>query len=120
MQFLANENFPLVSVRNLRDFGLDIASIMEDSSGIKDTEVLARAVSENRIILTFDRDYGELIFRRFLPKPIGVIYFRYQPLTPIEPAHHLIRLLNEKDLKLTEMFTVLERNKIRQRTLRSR
>ena len=77
MQFLANENFPLVSVRNLRDFGLDIASIMEDSSGIKDTEVLARAVSENRIILTFDRDYGELIFRRFLPKPIGVIYFRY-------------------------------------------
>ena len=118
MQFLANENFPLVSVRNLRDFGLNITSIIEDSPGIKDTEVLARAVSENRIILTFDRDYGELIFRRFLAKPIGVIYFRYQPLTPIEPAEHLIRLLDEKDLKLVGMFTVLERTKLRQRTLR--
>lgn len=118
MQFLANENFPLLSVRNLRNLGLDITSIMEDSPGIKDTEVLARAVKEERIILTFDRDYGELIFRRFLPKPIGVIYFRYQPFTPEEPAQHLMRLLNEKDLKLERMFTVLERNKLRQRSLR--
>lgn len=118
MRFLANENFPLVSVRNLRNIGLDITAIMEDSPGIQDTEVLARAVRENRIILTFDRDYGELIFRRFLPKPSGVIYFRYQPLTPKEPAQHLIRLLNEENLVLTEMFTVLERNRLRQRSLR--
>ncbi len=118
MQFLANENFPLLSVRNLRNLGLNITSIMEDSRGIKDIEVLAIAVKENRIILTFDRDYGELIFRRFSPKPIGVIYFRYQPLTPEEPAQHLMRLLNEKDLKLEKMFTVLERNKLRQRSLR--
>jgi predicted nuclease of predicted toxin-antitoxin system len=118
MQFLANENFPLLSVRILRDIGLNIASIMEDSPGIKDPEVLERAVSENRIILTFDRDYGELIFRLSLPKPIGVIYFRYQPRTPEEPAHHLIDLLNEKNLVLEKMFTVLDRNKLRQRPLR--
>ena len=118
MHFLANENFPLFSVRILRDSGLDIASITEDSPGIKDTEVLARAVQEDRIILTFDRDYGELIFRRFLPKPIGVIYFRYQPLTPEEPARHLISLFEAKDLVLEKMFTVLERNKLRQRPLR--
>jgi hypothetical protein len=31
-------------------------------------------------LLTFNRDYRELIFRRFLPKPIGFIYFCYQPL----------------------------------------
>ena len=118
MRFLANENFPLLSVRILRDTGLDITSIMEDSPGIKAPEVLARAVQENRIILTFDRDYGELIFRRFSPKPIGVIYFRYQPLTPEEPAQHLISLLDEKNLVIEKMFTVVERNKLRQRPLR--
>lgn len=117
MQFLANENFPLLSVRKLRHIGLDITSITEDSPGIPDIEVLARAVRENRIILTFDRDYGELIFRRLLPKPVGVIYFRYQPLTPEEPYHHLKRLLNERDLTLIGMFTVLDRNKLRQRPL---
>jgi len=117
MLFLANENFPLLSVRILRDIGLNIASIMEDSPRIKDPEVLARAVREERIILTFDRDYGELIFRQFLPKPTGVIYFRYQPHTPEEPAQHLINLLEEKNLSLEKMFTVLERNKIRQRPL---
>lgn len=118
MQFLANENFPLLSVRILRDFGLNITSIMEDSPGIKDTEVLARAVQENRIILTFDRDYGELIFRRSSPKPIGVIYFRYQPITPEEPAQELLSLLSDKNLVIEKMFTVLERNKLRQRPLR--
>lgn len=118
MRFLANENFPLLSVRILRDTDLDITSIMEDSPGIKDPEVLARAVQENRIILTFDRDYGKLIFRRFFPKPIGVIYFRYQPLTPEELAQHLISLLDEKNLVIEKMFTVVEHNKLRQRPLR--
>jgi predicted nuclease of predicted toxin-antitoxin system len=53
MQLLANENFPLVSVQLLRQAGYDIASITEDSPGIEDPEVLARAVDEQRIILTF-------------------------------------------------------------------
>jgi Domain of unknown function (DUF5615) len=37
MQFLANENFPLPSVRMLRQAGYDIGSITEDSPGIEDT-----------------------------------------------------------------------------------
>jgi uncharacterized protein with PIN domain len=53
MQLIANKNFPLVSVRLLRQVGYDIASITEDSPGIEDSEVLARAVDEQRIILTF-------------------------------------------------------------------
>jgi hypothetical protein len=63
MHLLANENFPLVSVHLLRQAGYEIASITEDSPGIEDPEVLARAVDEQQIILTFDRDYGELVYR---------------------------------------------------------
>lgn len=62
MRFLANENFPLPSVRLLRSAGHDVLSITEESPGISDDRILARAVAEERIILTFDRDYGELIY----------------------------------------------------------
>ena len=72
MRFLANENFPLRSVNRLREAGYDIASITEDSPGVTDSEVLARAADEERIILTFDRDYGELIYRLRMPSPIVI------------------------------------------------
>jgi predicted nuclease of predicted toxin-antitoxin system len=117
MQFLANENFPLPSVRLLREKGYDIASITEDSPGIEDTEVLARAADEQRVILTFDRDYGELIYRLRLRSPKGVIYLRLRPHTPEEPALLLLNLLQRERLLFEERFTVVDRDQIRQRTL---
>ncbi len=62
MRLLANENFPTSSVDLLRRAQHDVSSIAEESPGIKDDAVLARAVQQERLILTFDRDYGELIF----------------------------------------------------------
>ena len=96
MQWLANENFPLASIVKLRAEGYDVASILHDSPGIADDVVLARAVRESRIILTFDRDYGELIFQRKLPPPSGIVYFRFVPRTPEEPAERLIQLLERR------------------------
>lgn len=80
MRFLANENFPLPSVRLLRQAGYDLASVTEDSPGIEDAQVLSRAADEQRVILNFDRDYGELIYRLRLPSPTGVLYLRFRPL----------------------------------------
>jgi uncharacterized protein with PIN domain len=53
VRFLANENFPLPSVRLLRQAGYDVASMTEDSPGMEDPEVLTRATDEQRVILTF-------------------------------------------------------------------
>ncbi len=53
MRFLANENFSLKSVRRLREAGHDVGAVIEDSPGAKDRQVLARAVNEQRIVLTF-------------------------------------------------------------------
>ena len=118
MRFLANENFPLNSVKRLRRLDHDIAAIAEDSPGAKDVAVLTRAVEENRIVLTFDRDYGELIFRRKLGAPLGVVYLRFDPYTPEEPAEQLEKLINLPDLVLEGRFTVFDRKNVRQRPLK--
>jgi len=116
MRFLANENFPMPSVHVLRQEGHDIVSITEESPGISDDVVLKRAVSESRIILTFDRDYGELIYRLHLV-PASVLYLRYNPLFPQEPAQHILQLLAIPELDITDSFTVADRQKVRQRPL---
>lgn len=117
MRWLANENFPLASIRRLRTNGEDVAAIAEDMSGAPDRDVLARAVNEARIILTFDRDYGELIFRIKRPAPPGIAYFRFNPQTPEEPAERLLQLLGTAGFVFDGKFTVIERIQVRQRRL---
>lgn len=117
MRFLANENIPIPSTRLLRQAGYDIIAITEDSPGIPDTAVLARAADEQRIILTFDRDYGELIYRQRLRSPSGIIYLRFQPQTSTEPAEILLDLFQTGDVEFEKRFTVIARDQIRQRNL---
>lgn len=115
--FLADENFPIASVRLLRTSGLDVVAVIEESPGISDAEILQRAEHERRIILTFDRDYGELIFRQRLGRPSGVVYFRYVPNTPGEPGEHLLQLLAIPGIELISKFTVADRERVRQRPI---
>ncbi len=114
---LADENFPIASVRRLRSVGIDVVAIVEETPGATDAQVLQRAEQEQRIILTFDRDYGELIFRHRLGRPVGVVYFRYVPQTPQEPGEHLLQLLATPGLALAGYFSVVDRERLRQRRL---
>ena len=79
MDFLANENFPLVSIQLLRNAGHNVKSVAEDMPGSNDHEVLACASERMLVILTFDRDYGELVHRHTMPAPAGIVYFRSAP-----------------------------------------
>lgn len=60
MRFLADENFPAAAVAGLASAGHDVAWIRTAAPGAADGDVLARAVREERILLTFDKDFGEL------------------------------------------------------------
>ena len=118
MDFLANENFPLSSVRCLREAGHRVVSIIEEAPGSKDKDILKRAHTERLIILTFDRDYGELIYRFGTFLPAGVVYFRFAPATPLEPAEILIDAMERTGLSVMDKFTIVERGRVRQRSLR--
>jgi predicted nuclease of predicted toxin-antitoxin system len=113
--FLANENFPRPSTTILREHGFIVKSIQEDSPGIADTEVIEIAVKLNLIILTFDSDYGELIFKYSKDNPPSVVYFREKGNQPEFAARALLSLLSETNIKLSGAFTVVEAKNIRQR-----
>jgi len=117
MYFFANENFPRTGIQQLRDAGHDVLAIAEYRPGSEDEDVLARAAREKRMILTFDRDYGELIYRQKLPVPAGVVYFRLGPIKSWEPAERVLQLLRIPDFTLEGKFTVVERGHVRQRPL---
>jgi predicted nuclease of predicted toxin-antitoxin system len=76
MRFLADENFPGAAVQALRAAGHDVTWVQEAAAGSKDEAVLQRAQDEARILITFDKDFGELAFRRGLPASSGVILLR--------------------------------------------
>jgi predicted nuclease of predicted toxin-antitoxin system len=113
--FLANENFPLPSIKYLRAQGLDVTSIQEEFQGISDLEVVKIAQLQHKIILTFDSDYGELIFRYSLENPPSVIYFRDKGNSPQHAGKVLSTLIKGTDLVFTNSFTVVEKEAIRQR-----
>lgn len=116
MKFLADENFPQTSVRLLRAEGHEISSASLLYHGQPDENILSQAANEQSVILTFDRDYGKLIYQLNLPKPGGILYFRMQPLTPDEPAMLIFEMLRQ-NLQIEGLFTTFSRNRIRQRPI---
>lgn len=119
MRLLADENVPLPSVDALRAAGHDVASISRESPGLPDPAVLARALAEDRLVLTFDRDFGELIFARGESGRPGVVLLRFVPASPTEPGALMSELLDRSDFTLAGFFTVVDRDHVRQRRLPS-
>jgi predicted nuclease of predicted toxin-antitoxin system len=117
MRFLANENFPLASVWRLQEEGHDVLAAAEEMAGDRDEQILSYAAGDRRILLTFDRDYGELIYRRGMPAPAGVVYLRFTPADPLQPAHIVLGLGQIEGLHLEGRFTVVDPPRVRQRPL---
>jgi predicted nuclease of predicted toxin-antitoxin system len=122
MRFLTDENFPQASVHRLREAGHDVFDVTEKMPGATDIEVLTYAAEDARILLTFDRDYGELIYRQKRPVPKGVVFLRIPPAFPLQPAETLLSMEKLKgfgDWGLEGQFTVINLRDIRQRPLPS-
>jgi predicted nuclease of predicted toxin-antitoxin system len=114
MRFLV-ENFPLPSINILTDFNYEVDSISKISPGVSDVEVIKRAQKTNAIILTFDKDYGELIFRYSIDLPPAVIFFRFKGNDPSFAGTILRELIVNQGLDLRNAFTVIEKDSVRQR-----
>lgn len=113
---LVNENFPAPSTAALRAAGCDVLAIADAHASLPDPEVLALACAQNRWLITFDRDYGELLFGRQLPAPPAVILIREPHYRSREPAQWLLPLLAQPE-NIVGSFVVLTRDSLRRRPL---
>jgi predicted nuclease of predicted toxin-antitoxin system len=82
MKLLANENVAAAVVDALRADGHDVVWIKEVGQGSTDDVVLALALAEDRVLLTFDKDFGELAFRLGCLATPGVILLRPRLRSP--------------------------------------
>ena len=106
MIFLADENIPREAILSLRKMGIDVLSIQELSQGMKDSAVLELAVKENRILLTFDKDFGYLIFQKKLPVPAGVVLFRFTPQSPAYTVQKIIDFIFQYQIEENHFIVV--------------
>jgi predicted nuclease of predicted toxin-antitoxin system len=116
MRFCANENIPEDCVVWLRQAGHDVTWIREIAPGSIDTEVLARALTENRLLITFDKDFGELVFRRGAKASHGIILFRMTLPSPSIIARRMVTVLASRD-DWAGHFSVVDDFNIRMRRL---
>ena len=116
MRFLANENMAGDAVFALRERGHDVVWIRTDSPGSKDQDVLNRAVAEHRILLTFDKDFGELAFHAGLPADCGIILFRINVASSSFISSAVIAAIESRS-DWEGHFAVVEEHRIRMRAL---
>ena len=116
MRFSANENFPGAAVAALRQAGHDVFWVRTEMGGATDEEVLSHAVAEVRVLLTFDKDFGDLVFQTGLPATSGIILFRIPTRSPDVAAERVVNVVNSRD-DWVGNFTVVTSDRIRIRPL---
>lgn len=97
MRFLANENVPGPVVAALREQAHEVFWIKESMPGAQDPVVLAHAQTEQRIVVTLDKDFGELAFRSWLPARCGVVLIRLDWKDPDSDNRVVVAALTSRD-----------------------
>ena len=118
MRLLADECIAGMLIRLLRQSGLDVEAAAELAPGSTDEEVLRRSVETERILLTADYDFPQLIFR-FGRKALAVIVvspaLSERPVEDV--AATVIQRLAKPESAFAGMLTVFEKDRTRQRAL---
>lgn len=112
MSLVADENIDTEIIEELRETGYEILSISENFPGIPDEEVLKIANKYNAILITGDKDFGELVFRRGQANK-GVILIRIFGVPQEEKTRIVLEAFEHHETDFMESFTVIGKNKIR-------
>ena len=110
MKFIADENLGVKVPKYLKSLGFDIIWIQKISPGKPDAQILEIANKENRILITLDKDFGELVFKEKLATA-GVIFLRLKDESVENKKKILIKLLNSKKDFYGKFTVVKDKNK---------
>ncbi len=115
MKFLADANIPRRLVDRLRATGHEIFWAYEDAApGTSDEDLIGRAAAEDRVILTWDKDFGELVFSH--GHRVGVILIRMRNVSLKVLVDTVVDLVQSSD-ELQHLFVVIESGRVRRTPL---
>jgi predicted nuclease of predicted toxin-antitoxin system len=112
MNFLADECVDAPIVTRLRNDGHTIVYVAEMAKGISDDEVLDLANSGVMLLMTGDKDFGELVFR-LQRVAEGVVLIRLSGLSNTKKAEIVAKAIDEHGSELPGCFTVIESSSVR-------
>lgn len=109
-QIVADESVDFRIVTQLRKIGLTIYSIAESQPSIKDEVVLDIAHTKNALLITEDKDFGELVFRLQLPHR-GVLLIKIAEAQNKIPS--VVQAISEHYAEMLNKFCVIDSTKLR-------
>lgn len=112
MKILADESVERQIVERLRREGHDVLYVAEMEPGITDDVVLGRADEGQALLLTADKDFGELVFRQRLSSS-GIVLLRLSGLNTEAKSQVVSDVLSEHASDLREAFCVISPGMVR-------
>lgn len=112
MRFLVDECTGPAVAHWLRAQGYEVFSVYEQARGMNDDDVIQKAFTENRILVTNDKDFGEKIYRGRRPHR-GVILLRLDDERAANKIAVLRQLLEGYADQLAEQFVVVTETRVR-------
>jgi predicted nuclease of predicted toxin-antitoxin system len=116
MNLVADESVDFGIINNLRKQGINVLSICEDFSGIKDTEVLNIALDRQCLLITEDKDFGELTYRLKL-RHFGILLLRLSDVPRKERIQFASEIIEQYFDKMKDNFSVLTKKGLRIKTV---
>lgn len=112
MKFLADVNIEKLIIDELKTLGYDIIWITDENPYLDDMNIIKIAQKENRILLTNDKDFGEIVFRQKLISS-GIVLFRIKGQDTRKKLKLLRKVLISHKDKISKHFVVITKEKIR-------
>ena len=113
MKIFCDANIGSIIASALVEAGHDVVRAVHVTPDAPDRVILAYAVAEQRLLITCDSDFGDLIFFRGHAPPIGVVYVRFEPQDVRDVVPRLIAVLATDDAN--DHMTVIDEIHIRRR-----
>jgi predicted nuclease of predicted toxin-antitoxin system len=114
MNFLADEGVDFPVVQRLRSDGNEVLYVAEMDPGISDETVLAAANDKDALLLTADKDFGELVYRLHRISA-GVLLMRLSGLSPASKAEVVSSVVRDHGRQPMYTFTVITPGMVRVR-----
>ncbi len=112
MRFLVDESAGWAVAEYLRQAGHDILAVAEITPSADDPDILSWATRENRILVTNDKDFGELVFRSGRTHQ-GILLFRLQDESATNRVRMLAAVLSQYADQLPGRFVVVTETSVR-------